>query len=354
MNKTGTRLGVATERRRSHPRRRHGRDARHAAADRRLPDQLRVQQRRIADGRRLCAYGAVWLFDAATGERVGSDLRVPFSSAPDRSRLHARRHDAPRRQAQAARSPCSTSSGARSWPVRPSEPPAGSPRSRRTAPGSPSRSMVPTTTRQSSTWRPASFCRLCTRPDGSRIGTRRPARFVVAFSPDGQEVAIGSAAYDGQPAEIEVFSVADGTSLRRLPVPGVPFIGEPLAWSPDGRVLAGGLHDRVVRIDAMTGARLSGPCPPRPPLCARTAIRQGRKAGGRRRSDSGFGKAWVFDASGQPIRTYGSTTDPYLHSRLGTRRDLILPNVAIGEIRLVEPVADRQAGPSFAGPTGSA
>ncbi len=36
----------------------------------------------------------------------------------------------------------------------------------------------------------------------------------------------------GEPAEIEIFSVADGESVRRLPVPGVPFVGEPARMEP--------------------------------------------------------------------------------------------------------------------------
>ena len=112
-----------------------------------------------------------------------------------------------------------------------------------------------------------------------------PHPFRVAFSPDGQEVAIGSAAYDGQPAEIEVFSVADGSSLRRLPVPGVPFIGEPLAWSPDGQVLTGGVQNRVVRIDAITGALLGDLAVPDLHFVNELDYDDGRNAGGRRRGN---------------------------------------------------------------------
>ena len=77
-----------------------------------------------------------------------------------------------------------------------------------------------------------------------------------AFSPDGSEIAIGSAAGGGRPAAIEVFSVADGRSLRRLEVPDVPSVGIPLAWSPDGSTLAAGLSERLLLLDALTGRKL--------------------------------------------------------------------------------------------------
>ena len=86
---------------------------------------------------------------------------------------------------------------------------------------------------------------------GKLLRTLHPARrfpnwgpgtgpFRVAFSPDGQEVAIGSACMMASRPRSRC-SPWSTDSLRRLPVPGVPYIGEPLAWSPDGRVLAGGL-----------------------------------------------------------------------------------------------------------------
>ena len=76
------------------------------------------------------------------------------------------------------------------------------------------------------------------------------------FSPDGTQIAVGSAAKRSGPAEIEVFSVPDGRSLRRLPVPGVPFIGEPSRWSPDGRAHRGAYHEQVIEVDSTTGERL--------------------------------------------------------------------------------------------------
>ena len=49
----------------------------------------------------------------------------------------------------------------------------------------------------------------------------------------------------------------DGQSERHLTLPGVPFIGEPAAWSPDGRVIAGAACDtELIRIDATSGERL--------------------------------------------------------------------------------------------------
>ena len=296
--------------------------------------------------------GAVWVFDAATGEQVGPDRTVP--SPPVRSvsasRPTTRRSSSP---AAAARSPCSTSSGARSWP-RPAETTGW------LATFSPdgTRFAVPIDGSDNDT-------AIVDVATGKLLQTLHPARrfpnwgtrphrpFRVAFSPDGQEVAIGSAAYDGQPAEIEVFSVADGSSLRRLPVPGVPFIGEPLAWSPDGRVLAGGVHNRVVRIDAIDWCSFSRTLPSPTSTCRSrwTYDKDGKLAVG---GGLPGAKAWIFDASGQPIRTYG----PQPRTRTcipvwGPGGTLVLPNIATGEIRLVEPVADRQAGPSFAGPAGS-
>ena len=202
---------------------------------------------------------------------------------------------------------------------------------------------------------------------GKRLQTLHPARrypdwgsalykgpLIAAFSPDGKEVAIGSAAYDGQPAEVEVFSVADGTSLRRLRVPGVPFIGEPLAWSPDGRVIAGGAHDRVIRIDARTGEVLEDLGLDLFHVLSLEYDKDGKLAVAGVPVPGTGGKAWVFDASGQLMRAYGSsTTDPYWFPVWGPGGTLALPNVATGEIRLVEPEADRQAGPSFTGPAGN-
>ena len=61
----------------------------------------------------------------------------------------------------------------------------------------------------------------------------------AAFSPDGASVAVGYAPTAGESAEIEIFSTADGQSERHLILSGVPFIGGPAAWSPDGRVITG-------------------------------------------------------------------------------------------------------------------
>ncbi len=302
----------------------------------------------------VSGYGDVWIFDTATGERVGPDRTVPLSPppiglgfTPDDTTLFVASSggeiavlDLVGRQKLAR--PAATTGWIATFS------PDGT------------RFAVPIDGSDNDT-------AIVDVATGKLLQTLHPARrfpnwgtmhghgpFEVAFSPDGQEVAIGSAAYDGQPAEIEVFSVADGTSLRRLPVPGVPFIGEPLAWSPDGRVLAGGVQNRVVRIDATTGALLEDLALPDLSPAALAGIRQGRKAGGRRRPIAGTrGKAWVFDASGQPIRTYGSPTDPYWFPVWGPGGALVLPNIATGEIRLVDPVADRQAGPSFTGPAGS-
>ena len=144
--------------------------------------------------------------------------------------------------------------------------------------------------------------------------------------------------------------MADGTSLRRLPVPGVPFIGEPLAWSPDGRVLAGGVFKRVVRIDAKSGEFLEDLALSDLNLpISLTYDSDGKFA------VAGYpGKAWTFDASDRPIRTYGPPLNPYYVAAWGPAGTLVLPNTTTGEIRLVEPVADRQVGPSFAGPAGLA
>ncbi len=193
---------------------------------------------------------------------------------------------------------------------------------------------------------------------GKLIRTLRPARsfpnwgipgaqgpFEVAFSPDGEELAIGSLAYDGQPAEIEVFSVADGTSLRRLAVPGVLFVGEPLVWSPDGQVLAGGVFNRVVRINAITGELLQD-------LALsdlKLPISLAYDVDGRFAVAGYPGKAWIFDASDRPIRTYGPPLNPYYVAVWGPGGTVVLPNTATGEVRVVEPVEDRQIGPTLRG-----
>ncbi len=83
--------------------------------------------------------------------------------------------------------------------------------------------------------------------------------FRPAFSPDGTQIAVGSGRSDSSPAEIEIFSVATGETVRRLPVPGVRFIGQPLEWSPDGRVIAGAARDQLIRVDAIDGRALSRP-----------------------------------------------------------------------------------------------
>jgi len=301
----------------------------------------------------LCACGVVWLFDTATGERTAPDIRVPFSAAPvglgfttdDTTLLVGGTGGQLAALDLVGRQKLARPVDANGWIATFS--PDGT------------RFAIPINGSDNDT-------AIVDVATGKRLQTLHPARqfpnwdysktgpLEAAFSPDGREVAIGSAAYDGQPAEIEVFSVADGRSVRRLPVPGVPHIGVPLAWSPDGRVLAAGVKDRVLRIDAVSGAPLPDLALPDLHFVLELQYdKDGTLAVGGA-ANGGFGKAWVFDSSGQPIRGYGSPTESYLHLAWGPGGTLILQNVASGENRVVDLVADQQVGSSFAGPTGSA
>ncbi len=164
------------------------------------------------------------------------------------------------------------------------------------------------------------------------------------FSPDGSEVAVGCAATDGQPAEIEVFSVSDGRSLRRLPVTGVPNVAFLLTWSPDGRVIAGSYREQVFRVDAMTGERLEDLALPG----MTTVYTVAYSADGRILVAGDPGTAFLFDAAGRLIKTYGPPGHSYLAAGWVPDGRVWLHDVRTGEIRVLEPTTDEQS-PEYTG-----
>ena len=239
----------------------------------------------------------------------------------------------------------------------------------------------------------------------------RPAEttgWIATFSPDGTRFAVP---IDGSDNDTAIVDVATGKLLQTLhPARRFPNWGTPVTRPLPGRLQPGrtGGRDRFRRVrrpagrdrGVLRGRRDVSPPPPRTRVCRSSGNHlRGVPMGGCSQAESTTewfastprlvhfsrtlpsptstcrsnwqydkdgklavgggafrrrGKAWVFDASGQPIRTYGSPTDPYWLPVWGPGGILILPNIATGEIRLVEPVADRQAGPSFTGPAGSA
>lgn len=63
-----------------------------------------------------------------------------------------------------------------------------------------------------------------------------PSQSVLAFSPDGRELAVASNAQAGQPATIEVLNLAEGIGRTPAVLPNQSLWD--IAWSPDGRWLA--------------------------------------------------------------------------------------------------------------------
>ncbi len=185
----------------------------------------------------------------------------------------------------------------------------------------------------------------------------RPARHFnpddfhsTTFTPDGARVAVGSPASDGQPAEIEIFSTVDGRSERRLPVPGVPFLVNPSDWSPDSRVIAVAYGAGVIRVDATSGERLDDLALPEMVNVDQIAY----SPDGRLFVAGDRGAAFVFDRSGQVIKTYRQSDHAYYTGRWGPNGTLVLPDYRTGEIRVVDPATDHQTGKVYAGPAGFA
>ena len=170
---------------------------------------------------------------------------------------------------------------------------------------------------------------------------------LAGFSPDGARVAVGSAASDDQPAEIEIFSTVDGRSELRLPVPGVPYIVG-AEWSPDGRVIAGAYQAQVIRVDATSGERLDDL-----ELPGLSSVDQIDYAPDGRLFVAGdIGLSFVFDSSGRPIKTDALSDHQYFTGSWGPDGTLVLPDYSTGEVRIVDPVTNRQTFAVYAGPTG--
>jgi len=170
----------------------------------------------------------------------------------------------------------------------------------------------------------------------------------AVFSPDGASVAVGSpAGGDGQPAEIEIFSTVDGRLERPLAVPGFPGAW-PVAWSPDGRVIAAVYGASVIRVDAISGERLDDLALPgmiHVDMIAYSPDGRLFVAGDR-------GNAFVFNRSGEVIKTYRESDHAYYQGAWGPDGTLVLPDYRTGEIRVVDPATDHQTGKVYAGPPG--
>ena len=76
---------------------------------------------------------------------------------------------------------------------------------------------------------------------------------VVAYSPDGQQLASGTSERGG---DIKLWDTASGRHLRTLESPWQWHGGRALAYSPDGRRLASAHGDRIVLWDVATGRHL--------------------------------------------------------------------------------------------------
>ena len=167
----------------------------------------------------------------------------------------------------------------------------------------------------------------------------------AAFNPAGTEVAIGSVAVPGKPAAVFVYSVADGRLLRRLDVPNVPRIGQPLAWSWDGGTIAAGAPFRILFLDAKTGS---------PRAEARVPEIQFSINGGF--DDKGrfvttgmpFGVTVVFDEHGRRLASYGSASEPRIGFELPGDR-LVFTNQSSGEVQIVGLLDGKPEGKLFSG-----
>ena len=88
------------------------------------------------------------------------------------------------------------------------------------------------------------------------LGARRVATGqLAAWSPDSRQIAVidpAAEAADGSNT-IRIVRVVDGTAIREIPTPAQSNVQVPLAWSPDGRWLAGQGGLRLVRFDVQTG-----------------------------------------------------------------------------------------------------
>ena len=172
---------------------------------------------------------------------------------------------------------------------------------------------------------------------------------LAAFSPDGASVAVGYAPTAGESAEIEIFSTADGQSERLLTLSGVPFIGGPAAWSPDGRVIAGaGMRHDLIRVDATSGERLDDL--PLPGLDIVDHVSY--DPDGRLFVAGEPGYAFVFDRAGKTIKAYPLPDHTYMTGAWGPDGTLVLPDYRNGEIRVVDPLTDLQTGAVYVGPAG--
>ncbi|HMK10068.1 MAG TPA: WD40 repeat domain-containing protein, partial [Acidimicrobiales bacterium] len=167
----------------------------------------------------------------------------------------------------------------------------------------------------------------------------------AAYNPAGTEVAIGSVAMSGKPAAVFVFSVDDGQLLRRLDVPDVARIGQPLAWSQDGETIAAGAPGRILFLDAKNGSFRAEAFVPE----IQFSINGGFDDKGRFVTTGlPFGVTLVFDEHGQRLASYGSPSDPRIGFELPGDR-LVFTNQSSGEVQIVGLLDGKPRGALFSG-----
>jgi WD40 repeat protein len=178
------------------------------------------------------------------------------------------------------------------------------------------------------------------RPEKPYVNYPLAGVLPAAFSPDGQQVAIGSEATTGSPATIEVFDLETGSS-RSLGVPGELNIGLALRWHPDGTRLAAGTFDRVLVVDAETGERLQSL-----DVEIHLPTNLAYDARGRLLVAGLSTETIVFDEEGERLATYGEPGAPQ-NGSWAPDGSLVLTNSISGEITIVDAETGESVAPSF-------